>query len=143
MESLGGLSVSVAAGNDASVRQRNGVGDAKSTKRDPSNRNIENDRCDQAHDHDDELHDSCFVIQAFSNNGIRVNGGGYHVIRGNFIGTDTNGTMKVGNGMNGILIEDSGYNQIGMTPMTNTANRNIVSGNKLNGIALTTSSVPS
>ena len=69
------------------------------------------------------------AINRFSSYGIHLNGAS-NVIQGNFIGTDTTGTLALGNGTNGILVESSG-NQIGGSKGFSL---NVISGNNFNGI---------
>ena len=60
--------------------------------------------------------------------------GGTNLILGNFIGTDTTGTLKRGNGTSGgIWIEGSAGNWIGGT---NSTDRNLISGNAGPGVYL-------
>lgn len=71
------------------------------------------------------------VLSGFAN-GLRVQGAGYNVIQGNFIGTDFTGTNLVGNSANGIYIDSPGNLMGGVTPGT----ANTIAGNQRNGIAL-------
>lgn len=85
------------------------------------------------------LTDNCgiknLVINRFPLNGIYISDAfGANHIEGCYIGTDTNGTAALGNGVHGIMIEDSPYNMMGNTPLTNCAKRNIISGNRRCGI---------
>ncbi len=50
---------------------------------------------------------------------------------GNFIGTDANGVVALGNGAHGIYIEEAGFNVIGGDE---AHERNIISGNNANGV---------
>jgi CSLREA domain-containing protein len=71
------------------------------------------------------------VINRFAANGIAMLTAGNNVIAGNFIGTDTTGTVALGNGDNGVFIEDVSNNIIGgITPEM----RNVISGNVGDGI---------
>ena len=69
-------------------------------------------------------------INRFSD-GIELAEAGGNVIRGNFIGTDTSGTVALGNANNGIRIFLSSDNIIGGTA---PRARNIISGNAFMGI---------
>jgi hypothetical protein len=63
---------------------------------------------------------------------------GNNVIKGNYIGTDVNGTSALGNTTFGINIQgNSGGNSIGGT---NPADRNLISGNGNTGLRITTGS---
>jgi len=68
------------------------------------------------------------VINRFRGHGIRIYGGGGHVIAGNFIGTSTAGTASQGNNIAGVEINSSVNNVIGGT---NTADRNVISANEI------------
>jgi len=70
-------------------------------------------------------------------NGIAINGGGFHTIVGNYIGVNLDGTTAAGNRGNGIQISNSGGNTIGGVA---AHDRNVISGNRKNGIALITAS---
>lgn len=88
------------------------------------------------------LTDNCgikgLVINRFPLNGIYINNAfGQNHIEGCYIGTDTNGTAGLGNGLHGIMIENSPTNYIGDTPLTDCARRNVISGNGGNGIYIT------
>ena len=63
------------------------------------------------------------------NRGVWLRGNGGHILQGNYIGTDTAGTVAIGNNV-GILIESSG-NTIGGTASEAS---NIISGNNQHGI---------
>ena len=69
------------------------------------------------------------AINRFVAQGIVLSGGG-NIIQGNFIGTDTTGTLARGNGGFGIWVESSG-NQIGGSK---SLNRNVISGGNDTGI---------
>jgi hypothetical protein len=77
------------------------------------------------------------VINRFGGAGIHVQApGGTNFIQGNFIGTDSTGTLNQGNGQSatrsgGIWIEGSSGNCIGGTDPTN---RNLISGNGGSGV---------
>jgi uncharacterized repeat protein (TIGR01451 family) len=64
--------------------------------------------------------------------GIAVSGGGGNVIVGNFIGTDSKGTLARANSGHGVSVSSSG-NQIGGTG----AGRNVISGNQGSGVMIT------
>jgi titin len=73
------------------------------------------------------------VISSSGGAGIYLNGGGGHVILGNFIGTTAGGTKRLANGNNGILAYTSATNVIGgATPGAG----NVIAGNGVNGIYL-------
>ena len=65
-------------------------------------------------------------------NGIVLDTKGGNVIEGNFLGTDTTGTLDLGNSLDGLLIESSD-NTIGGTA---AAARNVISGNGIDGVSL-------
>jgi uncharacterized protein affecting Mg2+/Co2+ transport len=71
------------------------------------------------------------VLTGFAN-GLRVQGTGYNIIQGNFIGTDFTGTNLVGNSANGIYVDSPGNLVGGVTAGT----ANIIARNQRNGIAL-------
>ena len=71
------------------------------------------------------------VINRFGVDGIRVSSA-ENAIDGNFIGTDSSGTLDLGNGANGIRIWVDGNVIGGLTP----AARNLISGNDENGIGV-------
>ncbi len=79
------------------------------------------------------------AINHFGGAGIHVQlPGGTNFIQGNFIGTDTTGTLNRGNGLSsthsgGVWIEGSPGNWIGGTDLTN---RNLISGNGGAGVYL-------
>lgn len=69
-----------------------------------------------------------------------VNGANYNSIAGNYIGTDANGTVGIGNGVTGIFLNGSPA-QIGNTiGGTSEGARNVISGNNSNGIYLSSTS---
>ncbi len=71
------------------------------------------------------------VINRFTGSGVQIEGGGGHLLEGNFIGTNAAGTAAAPNGLDGLTIVDSAGNLIGgVTP----AARNLMSGNAQNGI---------
>jgi hypothetical protein len=65
------------------------------------------------------------VINRFLESGIRLSGGGSHIIEGNFIGTDVAGTAGLANN-GGVFVDNSPANRIGGISV---AARNIISGN--------------
>lgn len=71
------------------------------------------------------------AINRFKAHGIMLNGAA-NIIQGNYIGTDTTGTLAYGNGTNGILVSSSG-NLIGGGKI---GGGNLISGNAYNGIYL-------
>jgi hypothetical protein len=71
------------------------------------------------------------IIDQFSNNGIEIQGGNGDLIQGNDIGTDSTGTVAMGNNGDGITIDTTSYDTIGGTT---AAARNIISGNGAKGI---------
>jgi titin len=73
------------------------------------------------------------AINRFGGDGIRVEGGGTNVIQGNFVGTDTTGTIRRGNGQSGVLLNGSSGNLIGGT---NASARNVISANGDTGVYL-------
>lgn len=75
------------------------------------------------------------VISGNSVDGVRLNGAGATgiTIKGNKIGTDPAGTLKVANAFNGIVLTGAMNNLIGGTT---AADLNLVSGNTRNGVAL-------
>src|SRR5262249_1498281 len=66
------------------------------------------------------------VINRFSGAGIFLSGGSGHVIAGNYIGTDSTGTLPQGNFGEGIYILNAPNNVIGGT---SPRDRNVISGN--------------
>ena len=70
------------------------------------------------------------VINRFSLAGIQIVTGGANVISGNYIGTDTSGTLARANGT-GIIVSGSVGNTIGGTAL---AQRNVIAGNLSAGI---------
>jgi CSLREA domain-containing protein len=77
-----------------------------------------------------------FVINRFSNDGIRVDGqfgtGDAH-IEGNYIGTDATGQLDLGNGASGVELRSNGTVVGGAT----LAARNVLSGNGAFGVSVT------
>lgn len=73
------------------------------------------------------------IINRFSHAGILIDGGGGHVIAGNYLGTDASGTVALGNGFpftgfdySGVNVANSSNNRIGGDAV---ADRNVISGN--------------
>ncbi len=71
-----------------------------------------------------------FVIQNFQGDGILATVNGNNTIQGNYIGTDSTGSIKQANAQNGVLLGGSGNLVGGMT----AALRNVISGNGINGL---------
>jgi hypothetical protein len=72
------------------------------------------------------------VINRFGRNGIALSTNGGDIIAGNFIGTDSTGTLNRGNSASGVLITTTD-NTIGGDTVDA---RNVISGNSQNGITL-------
>ena len=66
------------------------------------------------------------VISGSSTSGVGIEGGGFNVVMGNYIGTDATGALSRGNTFNGVYITDSSNNTIGGT---STNRRNVISAN--------------
>ncbi|MCA9062476.1 MAG: hypothetical protein KDA96_05440, partial [Planctomycetaceae bacterium] len=75
------------------------------------------------------------VISGNGQNGIGIYNGTSHIIAGNLIGTDTTGTLDLGNGRTGIVIGRNN-NRIGTDAdgTSDTLERNVISGNGEHGI---------
>jgi titin len=73
------------------------------------------------------------VISGNGNNGMYLVGAGTscNVIQGNYIGTDTNGTLARGNVLDGIVLQNVVSNQIGGSA---SGARNVISGNNANAL---------
>ena len=71
-----------------------------------------------------------FVINRFRD-GIVLTGGGGNTVAGNYIGTDTGGTLDLGNTRYGVRVASSSNNLIGGAA---PADRNVISGNNVDGI---------
>ncbi|HEY9848357.1 MAG TPA: DUF4347 domain-containing protein, partial [Leptolyngbyaceae cyanobacterium] len=71
------------------------------------------------------------VINRFTQSGILLQTNGNNIIEGNYIGTDVNGAIDLGNAIDGIRIDNIANNTIGGTT---AAQRNIISGNNNSGI---------
>ena len=74
------------------------------------------------------------IISGNGSTGIRIDGGGTHLIEGNYIGIDITGTVDLGNGTHGIRVSGGASTTIGGDT---AGERNIISGNDLNGIVTT------
>ena len=71
------------------------------------------------------------VINRFGSDGVVLDASSGTSIVGNFIGTDTNGTLALGNGAIGVFLNGADNNTIGgVSP----AARNIISGNNTAGV---------
>jgi hypothetical protein len=78
------------------------------------------------------------LISGNGGRGVMILAGGAvgNSIQGNYIGTDTNGTARLGNGFGGVEIFNASSNLVGgATPGAG----NVISGNSLSGVALTDS----
>ena len=71
------------------------------------------------------------VINSFRGFGIVIETGGGNVIEGNYIGTESTGTVAAANFQSGVHILSSNNNRIGGLT---TAARNVISGNGVNGV---------
>lgn len=74
-----------------------------------------------------------FCINRFGGDGVRIEGPGTNLLRGNFLGTDPSGLSIRGNGQEGVLVFSSSGNTIGGT---NTSDGNVISGNGDAGVYL-------
>lgn len=79
------------------------------------------------------------VISGNFGTGIGITTGGSATITGNFIGTDKNGMVDLGNTREGILIAESSNSIIGGSTV---AARNVISGNNSDGIYISQSAPP-
>ncbi|HXJ66656.1 MAG TPA: hypothetical protein VNN79_23090, partial [Actinomycetota bacterium] len=70
------------------------------------------------------------VISGNGGNGLELNGGGQHLVRGNRIGTNAAGTAALPNAGNGIDVAGSAGNRVGGGAKT----RNLISGNAVAGV---------
>ena len=77
---------------------------------------------------------AALVINRFEIAGVRIDTGTNNTLAGNFIGTDTTGTIARGNFNRGVLIVGSTLNNIGLSAV---ASRNVISGNSGTGISIT------
>ena len=66
------------------------------------------------------------IFQNFATDGLVLDGGGGHVVQGNFFGTDSTGALASGNGSAGIRILNSSANRIGGS---GAGQGNLISGN--------------
>ena len=73
------------------------------------------------------------AVNRFGGSGIEVVGGTGSVVKGNFIGTDVNGTTDLGNSAWGVLVLGSSNSTIGGTA---AGARNVISGNDTIGIEI-------
>jgi len=73
------------------------------------------------------------VINRFGLDGLVIDGGGSHLIVGNYIGTDITGTLNRANVQEGIYVAGSAGNTIGGV---NALDRNVISGNGDAGILI-------
>lgn len=82
-----------------------------------------------------------FQSAPFVGNGITLEGGGGNVVQANFIGTDTSGTIALGNENDGVFIRNSSNNLIGTDGdgIADAAERNVISGNSDHGIGFRSS----
>jgi len=71
-------------------------------------------------------------LRAFTGDGVLVLGDG-NVLRGNFIGTDSTGTVAMGNEEDGVEIQGSADNVVGGT---GSGDGNVISGNGSDGIRI-------
>ena len=74
------------------------------------------------------------VVSGNTSTGIEIGNATLTEIRGNYIGTDVNGTAPLANGLGVSVLAGSTSNTIGGT---DTADRNVISGNSLDGIWIT------
>ncbi len=73
------------------------------------------------------------IISGNGGMGVHITGGSGHMVVGNFIGTDVNGTVDLGNDLDGVHIAFSTGSTIGGTT---AGARNIISGNNNSGVRL-------
>lgn len=73
------------------------------------------------------------AINAFDYAGIHISGTGSHTIQGNFVGTNSTGSVDIGNSGYGIWVENSPDNMIGGT---GTGEGNLISGNNSVGVLI-------
>ena len=83
----------------------------------------------------DESRDFRNVISGNIGNGVFITGAAASgtFIQGNFIGTDINGTLQLGNHLDGVLITDAPTTTIGSR---NTSPDSVISGNAKNGVEI-------
>ncbi|HEY9851284.1 MAG TPA: DUF4347 domain-containing protein [Leptolyngbyaceae cyanobacterium] len=80
------------------------------------------------------------IISGNGNDGISISGNSAtgNTIQGNYIGTDVNGTVDLGNNASGVnIIAGANNNTIGGT---SAAARNVISGNNIDGVRINSSS---
>ncbi|HXG64261.1 MAG TPA: right-handed parallel beta-helix repeat-containing protein, partial [Blastocatellia bacterium] len=73
------------------------------------------------------------IITQFPGAGISLSTGGNNVVRGNFIGTDADGSANLGNRSAGVFIDNSPDNLIGGAT---AQDRNVISGNDFTGVTV-------
>jgi hypothetical protein len=73
------------------------------------------------------------AVNRFDGHGLRLEGGGFSEVAGNFIGVQPDGTNAPGNGRGGVLVLDSGGNTLGGT---DPEDGNLISGNGGPGVTL-------
>ncbi len=76
------------------------------------------------------------LISGNSGNGVEINGASGNLVEGNLIGTDINGTAKLGNTNDGVLI-DSGATANSIDAFVATPTANVISGNGNIGVEIT------
>jgi CSLREA domain-containing protein len=75
----------------------------------------------------------------FGGSGVFIDGAGGNQVRGNYIGTDKNGTASLGNRFRGVVILDAANNTIGGT---DPGAGNVISGNTLSGVFIEGTTAP-
>ena len=73
------------------------------------------------------------IINRANSHGIQLSTNGGNTIKGNYIGTESTGTLDLGNSLAGINISSGSGNMIGGTT---AADRNIISGNNQRGVII-------
>ena len=76
---------------------------------------------------------------AFGGSGVFIDGVGGNQVRGNYIGTDKNGTAPLGNRFRGVVILDAANNTVGGTE---AGTGNVISGNTLSGVFIRGTTAP-
>ncbi|WP_449420984.1 DUF4347 domain-containing protein, partial [Phormidium nigroviride] len=71
------------------------------------------------------------IVNRFGNTGISLESNG-NTVRGNYIGTDSTGTVAQGNALFGVAIQAGGSDNI--IGGTTTSDRNVISGNSADGV---------